>query len=475
MAWNPTLPATQQGLNVLGISIGHKAFVQRFLENKTQEQQVLFQLIPWVNDPQSAYFLLPKCGSTRANFWLRALRPEDTESFARRHDENVWTCLRQIPGTPNAPSGAHTLATLALSASGLGLASEVRVRPAAHCANWTDSHRMVRQRYQAIAERMTDGLEANDPLTCLTAPHSVRRSQSPHSPRLDGNSGLPGSWGEEVWPGLSDSSRALLRSQHGPLAFAPLIALPTSKATQVDAQPFRVFLCRRLHLRLPMWPPTRLIWPSSCSVRRGRGVGEKGLPVGGGCGSSVQRGWSSCFQQPPRPGHGLGRVQQPGRTTSGGCRRLSHSVARCTARHRHDLDVLSVVTGLPGPGRPATMGQHWMTLVVARSALTLNCLGTGEGHAWWSWLQRLVAGGASRLPTSWSVWRRRFTLCAAGQGPPGLHQEVERCSGLFSSARVLCFLAGPPSSAGSRGHHFSERGGARCQDCLSEGPIAVLD
>ena len=38
---NPLLPATQQGLKVLGIPIGHEAFVQRFLENKSTEQQVL--------------------------------------------------------------------------------------------------------------------------------------------------------------------------------------------------------------------------------------------------------------------------------------------------------------------------------------------------------------------------------------------------------------------------------------------------
>ena len=52
------LPATQRGLKVLGIPIGEEAFVQRFLENKSTEQQVLFQRIPWVNDPQSAYLLL---------------------------------------------------------------------------------------------------------------------------------------------------------------------------------------------------------------------------------------------------------------------------------------------------------------------------------------------------------------------------------------------------------------------------------
>ena len=248
----------------------------------------------------------------------------------------------------------------------------------------------------------------------------------------------------EEWPGLSNSSRALLRSQHGPLASAQLTALPTSKATRVDAQPFRVFLCRRLHLPLPLsmracrcGRQLDNFLPSSCSVRRGRGVGEKGLPVGGGCGPSVQRGWSSGFHQPPRPGHGLGRVQQPGWTTSGGCRRRSHSVARCAARHRHDF-ALTSPSCLPGPGRPTTMGQHWMTLVVTRSALTLNCRGMEEGLAWWSWLRRLEAGGASRLPTSGSAWRKRRhwippMCCRAGSSRPSsgggaLFWPVQRCA-----------------------------------------------
>ena len=42
---------------------------------------------------------------------------------------------------PNAPPEARVIATLALSAGGLGLASGVRVRPAAHWASWADSLR----------------------------------------------------------------------------------------------------------------------------------------------------------------------------------------------------------------------------------------------------------------------------------------------------------------------------------------------
>ena len=52
-----------------------------------------------------------------------------------------------------------------------------------------------------------------------------------------------------VWPNLTNPERALWRSQKGPLAF--LMAFPTSRSTRIDPQPFRVLLCRRLHLPLP--------------------------------------------------------------------------------------------------------------------------------------------------------------------------------------------------------------------------------
>ena len=84
---------------MLGVPVGQRAYILEFLEKKSREQTVLFQRIPWVNDPQAAWLLLMMCALTRANFWLRAVQPELTEAFATRHDVNVWNCLRTILGT----------------------------------------------------------------------------------------------------------------------------------------------------------------------------------------------------------------------------------------------------------------------------------------------------------------------------------------------------------------------------------------
>ena len=104
------LPATKQGLNVLGAPIGHPQYVQEFLRRKTEEQQVLLQRIPLVNDPQASWLLLWMCASTRVNLWLGMVLPELTLPFAESHDRNVWQCLQTILDVRGAPAEAQTTA-----------------------------------------------------------------------------------------------------------------------------------------------------------------------------------------------------------------------------------------------------------------------------------------------------------------------------------------------------------------------------
>ena len=107
-----SLPPEEQGIKVLGAPIGHPAFVHKYLEKKSIEQAELFQRIPHVKDTQACWLLLLMCAATRANFWLRMVRSEDSLAFAERHDDRVWDCFRAILGTPAAPVSAKVLAHL---------------------------------------------------------------------------------------------------------------------------------------------------------------------------------------------------------------------------------------------------------------------------------------------------------------------------------------------------------------------------
>ena len=82
--------------------IGQPEFVREYLELKNQEHEILFQQIPWLNNFQAAWLLLLMCASTRASYWLRAVRPDLTDTFAEHHDDNVSTCMRTILGTPSS-------------------------------------------------------------------------------------------------------------------------------------------------------------------------------------------------------------------------------------------------------------------------------------------------------------------------------------------------------------------------------------
>ena len=57
---------------------------------------------------------------------------------------------------------------------------------------------------------------------------------------------------EVVWPLLSSSQRASVRSQSGPLASVPFTSFPTCRVTRMESEPFTVLLLRRLRMPLPL-------------------------------------------------------------------------------------------------------------------------------------------------------------------------------------------------------------------------------
>ena len=110
------------------------------------------------------WLLLLMRASTRANFWLRMVMPEETRDFAERHDGLVWECLKGVLGTPTAPWFATAIANLPLSMGGLGLTNALEVRTAAFWAPWAHSMKMVKERHPTIANEMMVGIDREESL-----------------------------------------------------------------------------------------------------------------------------------------------------------------------------------------------------------------------------------------------------------------------------------------------------------------------
>ena len=174
-----------------------------------------------------------------------------TEAFG-----SLWECVCTLLNISSRQhQSTRDTATLPLSLGGLGLRSAVRTSPSAFWTSWADCLPMI------IRE-----LDGHPVTPCLSAASRIARD-------LVGVGGFePPSWislatgarphmrqpeDYELWrgrvfrdavlmPRLARHEQALLRSQSGPMAGAPLTCVPTSPLLQFDPQLFRIILLRRL-------------------------------------------------------------------------------------------------------------------------------------------------------------------------------------------------------------------------------------
>ena len=276
-------PPEERGIKVLGTPLGTAAFVRSRLQSTVEHHRLLLGRIPAIQDLQSAWLLLLFCASSRATYHLRVCHPEFAAPFARQHDIQVWECLATLLGhTP--PQSSWELASLPMHMGGLGLRSAARVACAAHWGSWADCLHTVAQRHENIAHTMAEAL-SSPPVDAVhiggavasrrqlatigyDCPDwaSVLEGARPRQPNLDEvDPGVPThGWQffaaqaveqryrtDVVWPRLSTTEQALLRSQLGPMSGLPFSSVPSSPPTRFAPQLFRVLLLRRLWLALP--------------------------------------------------------------------------------------------------------------------------------------------------------------------------------------------------------------------------------
>ena len=75
------VPTEQQGFKVFGSPLGHPDFIRQHLSNVHEDHQRLLTS-PLLADMQSTWLFLVHCAQARANFLIRAVRPEAVEEFA---------------------------------------------------------------------------------------------------------------------------------------------------------------------------------------------------------------------------------------------------------------------------------------------------------------------------------------------------------------------------------------------------------
>ena len=280
------MPRAQRGVKILGTPVCDPEYVKAMLSRKTEEYRVFLEHIPNVDDLQSAWLLLLFCASTRANYLIRNVQPELVVEFAQRHEARIWQRLCEITGIDEGTvlASSRQVASLPLSMRGLELRSAQRTSVAAHWASWADAVGMIQNRHPTVAATIVRALENGSPILAITAVVGCIAALEGASFRvLDWESLLEGlrpppvsqegveeepnhqhGWQKlaarsleiqhlsDTWSTLTPTDQAMLRSQGGPLAAVPFLALPTSRLTKLDPPVFRTLLLRRLRLPLPL-------------------------------------------------------------------------------------------------------------------------------------------------------------------------------------------------------------------------------
>ena len=192
-----TFHPQQQGIRVLGAPLGSAEYVQSHLEQKSVEQETLFHRIPQDKDTQASWL----CDKQR--------HPEVAEIMLTGIDWNhheVAPCFQAVRDCADTLREAGLVMPTWRVLADTPPTRDLQAEPAESKFGWQ--------------HRAASCLEEQFPTT--------------------------------LWPTFTDAQKALLRSQRGLLASAALTVSPTSRATRIEPQPFRLWLCRRLFLPLPM-------------------------------------------------------------------------------------------------------------------------------------------------------------------------------------------------------------------------------
>ena len=255
---------------------------------------------------------------------------------------------------------------------------------------------------------------------------------------------------EDLFGRLAESERALVRSQSGPgsgVALSPhpysfpFVSRFVAPTTPPSTLPLPAFV--------PIWPPTRLVWPPSCSVCSGGMVGEAGVCSGISGSTGLQRGRWPRHDEHARQRVGFARASCRRSQTGGRCGRAP-ALRRGAIGHRHHF---GVSPPLRRHSQTQKMASSWQLRGRGRSGPILSwCVPVPE-HGLWFWLARLQAGGLKR-PGHLSASSRRLAggmTRQSSEGGRNKHGGCDGCPFLAAAKRRLSVVLSAQPQGRRRG------------------------
>ena len=128
------------------------------METLAIEHQEFLDRIPLVPDLQCAWSLLLHCAPAKATYFIKAVRPECSFSFARLHDEGRCLCRSLDIPRDLVAQLIKDSCTLPQVLGGLGLRSATMSREAAFWGSWADAVQKIHERHLDVAARVVAGL-----------------------------------------------------------------------------------------------------------------------------------------------------------------------------------------------------------------------------------------------------------------------------------------------------------------------------
>ena len=285
---NPNLPATHQGLTVLGAPVGSPMFVQHQLQHAHHTHQQLLQRIPTLDDLQASWLLLLFCASPRSTYLLRMCAPDSTKDFAEAHDTAIGACLQSLLQTTDIPATSLAIAHLPLTEGGLGLMSATILAASAYWSSWADTLPVLQAHLPELTHQILEQLNTHSqaPPALQAAADAARtvaatgwepptwaaiassQTQAPAPPPAPAEGPFARGWQHkasttahawlkaELFNAIPPASQALITSQSGPFASRAFTTIPYTNDFAYPSHLFRILLLRRLRLPLPLFART---------------------------------------------------------------------------------------------------------------------------------------------------------------------------------------------------------------------------